>query len=103
MAPLSETQTVLDWMQALALPVILVTGSYLGTISHTLTAISVLERAGIQIAALVVNESAPADMPLAEAMAGLAPFVHKIPLRIAQPRVSSWHEASATASLLEHL
>src|SRR5262249_35966981 len=33
MVPLDERHTVLDWMSALRLPVLLVAGSYLGTIS----------------------------------------------------------------------
>ncbi len=39
MVPLDEQRTILDVMMALQLPLILVTGSYLGTISHTLTAL----------------------------------------------------------------
>ncbi len=39
MVPLDGERTVLDVMMALQLPLILVTGSYLGTISHTLTAL----------------------------------------------------------------
>ena len=39
MVPLDEHKTVLDVMMALRLPLILVAGSYLGTISHTLTAL----------------------------------------------------------------
>ena len=34
MVPLDGRHTVLDWMRALGLPLILVTGSYLGTISQ---------------------------------------------------------------------
>ena len=39
MVPLDGERTILDVMMALRLPLILVTGSYLGTISHTLTAL----------------------------------------------------------------
>ncbi len=39
MTPLDETHTCLDLIAALDYPVILVTGSYLGAISHTLTAL----------------------------------------------------------------
>lgn len=42
MVPLDARHTVLDWMSALDLPAILVAGTYLGTISHTLTAHAVL-------------------------------------------------------------
>ena len=38
MVPLDGERTILDVMMALQLPLILVAGSYLGTISHTLTA-----------------------------------------------------------------
>ena len=44
MVPLDAQHTVLDWMAAL-LPVLLVVGGYLGTISHTLTALDVLHAA----------------------------------------------------------
>ena len=42
MVPLDAERTVLDVMMALQLPLILVAGSYLGTISHTLTALDAL-------------------------------------------------------------
>ena len=37
-------RTVLDWMAALEIPLLLVVGGYLGTISHTLTALDVAAR-----------------------------------------------------------
>lgn len=103
MVPLTNHVTVLDWMKALGLPVILVTGSYLGTISHTLTALEVLGAAGLEVRALVMNESAGSETSFAEAQAGLTPFIETIPLRIFQPRVSSWREAAETASLVTRL
>ena len=42
MVPLDGERTMLDVMMALQLPLILVAGSYLGTISHTLTALDAL-------------------------------------------------------------
>ena len=41
-------------------------GSYLGTISHTLTALDAVRRAGVTIAALVVNDSGDGAVPLAD-------------------------------------
>ncbi len=38
MVPLDERHTVLDWIAALEVPALLVVGTYLGTLSHTLTA-----------------------------------------------------------------
>ena len=42
MVPLDRRHTVLDWIAALGAPALLVTGSYLGTLSHTLTAVGML-------------------------------------------------------------
>lgn len=103
MVPLDNTHTVLDWMVALGWPVILVAGSYLGTISHTLTALQALQQARLEIAALVVNESDASSVSLAETMEGLAPFVGHIPWRIAQPRVASYEQATEIHTLLEKL
>ena len=58
MVPLDQTHTVLDWMSALRVPVLVVAGSYLGTISHTLTALHVLAQRNLDIAGVVVSESA---------------------------------------------
>lgn len=57
MVPLDDENTVLDWVKALKIPVVLVVGDYLGTISHTLTALKVLRSENIAIAALVLSES----------------------------------------------
>lgn len=99
MVPLNDTSTTLDWMAALALPVILVTGSYLGSISHTLTALHALRTRNLHVAALVMSETHGSSVTLDEAMAGLAPFISDIALRLTQPLVSSWREAHAIHAL----
>jgi dethiobiotin synthetase len=66
MVPLGGTHTVLDWIVAAGAPAILVTGSYLGTLSHTLTAIEVLRRRGVTLAGLVVSATADSGVSLAE-------------------------------------
>ena len=103
MVPLTNSHTSLDWMRAAALPVILVTGSYLGSISHTLTALAVLAQANIAVKALVMNETAGSTVDFAEAQAGLIPFINTIPLRIFQPRVSCTEQATQIALLVNHL
>ncbi len=102
MVPLDTRHTTRDWMAALNLPVILVAGSYLGTISHTLTAIAALRAAGLAIHALILNESQYSPVPLAE----LAASIHThaaLPLIVAQPRVSSWREAQAIHAFAREL
>jgi dethiobiotin synthetase len=74
MVPLNSRHTVLDWMRALDLPLILVAGSYLGTISHTLTALDVLARARLKVSALVINETGDGAVPLDETITTLRRF-----------------------------
>jgi dethiobiotin synthetase len=57
MSPIAPRRTCLDWILDLKEPVILVTGTYLGAISHTLTALHVLRGSGAEIRGLVVSES----------------------------------------------
>jgi dethiobiotin synthetase len=57
MVPLDERHTVLDLMVELDLPLILVAGSYVGTLSHTLSALDVLDRNDLKVAGVVVNET----------------------------------------------
>lgn len=88
MVPLGEGRTVLDLMQALALPLVLVAGSYLGTLSHTLSALDVLKRRGLRIAAVAVSETAESPVPLAETAATIAPFALPAGI-VAIPRLKS--------------
>jgi dethiobiotin synthetase len=74
MVPLDDRHTVLDWMIALDLPVILVAGSYVGTLSHTLTALDVLARANLEVAAVVVNETPGSAATLEETAATIRRF-----------------------------
>ena len=74
MAPLDKVHTVLDWMTALRTPLLLVVGSYLGTISHTLTALQVLAQRKLNIAAIAVSESERSHVPLEDTVASIARF-----------------------------
>lgn len=56
MSPLTDDTLQLDLMRDLALPVVLVTAPYLGSISHTLTAMDALASAGLTLAVLAVSE-----------------------------------------------
>ena len=57
MVPLNQEHTVLDWIHALEVPVVLVVGSYLGTLSHALSAAGMLQARGQTIAGVIVSES----------------------------------------------
>jgi dethiobiotin synthetase len=84
MAPLDEEHTVLDWIAALAVPPLLVVGSYLGTLSHGLTAAAALRGRGVPARAVIVSESPEQPVPAAETAATFARFlapaaVHVLP------------------------
>ena len=77
--PLTETKMTADWIADLNLPVLLVSGTYLGSISHCITTAEFLLRRGISIHAILLNESATAPVPTAETQAALARY---LPCRI---------------------
>ena len=79
MAPLDADHTVREWIVALDLPVLLVAGTYLGAISHTLCALAALREVGAVPAAIVVNESV-GGVSIADTLASLAPHAEGIPL-----------------------
>lgn len=87
MVPLDDKHTVLDWMKALRIPVLLIAGSYLGTISHTLTALHVLAQRNIDIAAVVVSESEVGGASLDETVETIARFAQPLDV-IGVPRLA---------------
>lgn len=91
MVPLDARHTVLDWIVALDIPVILVAGSYLGTISHTLTALDVLRRHDVPVAAIVINESAGSAVCCAAITQTLARFAPNCPIKILPRDAASQH------------
>ena len=82
MVPLDDRHTVADWMAALAAPALLVAGSYLGTISHTLTALAALRERGIRVAGLALSESPVSPVPPAETAAVIARHAGPLPIAI---------------------
>jgi dethiobiotin synthetase len=62
MSPLTDTASNLHLIKALAIPVLLITGTYLGSISHCLTAIETLKAHKITVHAIIVNETPHAQM-----------------------------------------
>jgi len=92
MVPLNEHLTVLDLMQSLALPVVLVAGSYLGTISHLLSALDVLKGRDLFPRAIVINESEGASVTMEDTLETLSHFCGDaplIPLARQKPEASS--------------
>ncbi|MBL0318666.1 MAG: dethiobiotin synthase [Alphaproteobacteria bacterium] len=72
MVPLNHRYLVLDWMQELSIPVLVVCGTYVGSINHTLLTLLALKQRGIVVAGLVVNETPSSPMRVEEMLATLA-------------------------------
>ncbi len=75
MSPISEDATGLDWLQALGCAALLVTGSYLGAISHTLTTHAAMTARGVDICGVIVNETPGATVDLSDTAAALQRFL----------------------------
>ena len=79
MVPLDATHTVRDWIAASALPCLLVAGSYLGSLSHTLSALAALREVNVEVKAIVVNESLASSVVLADCLASLQRHADQLP------------------------
>jgi dethiobiotin synthetase len=82
MVPLDHEHTVLDWIAELGFPALLVAGSYLGTLSHTLTAVAALRARGVEPIAVIVSESEQQPVALAETAAALRRFLTPIAVAV---------------------
>ena len=99
MVPLDRKHTVLDWIAAVGAPTLLVVGSYLGSLSHSLTAAGALQGRGCAIAGVIVNESATEPVPSDETAATLGRFLHGIPI-LRMPRLRPGDDDAAPSALL---
>lgn len=86
MSPIDHGHTVLDWIAALRRPLILVAGSYLGTISHTLTALDAIARRGLTVVSVVISQSADNPVPLEDTRETIARFAAPLEV-VALPRL----------------
>ncbi|MGQ0741293.1 MAG: dethiobiotin synthase [Alphaproteobacteria bacterium] len=81
MVPLDERHTVLDLITALRVPAVLVAGTYLGTLSHTLTVLDVLRSRDVAVVLAVINESEEGQPP-AEIAKTLCRFCHGVEIAL---------------------
>ncbi len=97
MSPIAERHTMLDWMAELGIPVLLVSGSYLGAQSHALTALAALRGRQLVLRAVVVCQSPEDGLSPAETAQSLARFAQGTEF-LALPRLSSWNAPHETFS-----
>jgi dethiobiotin synthetase len=102
MAPITAHETVRDWMVALNLPCVLVVGSYLGAMSHALTALEALAVKNLTVSALVISDSGESSIGLRETASELRAFVPASIPCYTLPRALHFADAEVGA-LLAHL
>ncbi len=102
MSPIAEGTTNLDLIRSLKLPALLVSGSYLGAVSHTLTALAALSIRRLPVAAIVVSQSAGDHPDASEVTSALAEFAPGIAVLHA-PRAPSWDAAALAERLVKDL
>nr|MBX2877892.1 dethiobiotin synthase [Saprospiraceae bacterium] len=101
MVPLNEKHTILDLIQHLQLPVVLVSQHYLGSINHSLLSLNCLKQRGIPLAGLIFNgPSTPSSASIIEQMSGQKALFH-LPLlnEVSPDQVQYW--ASQFAPILK--
>jgi dethiobiotin synthetase len=105
MSPICEDATCLDLIAMLAVPVVLVTGTYLGALSHTLTALAALRERAVAVRGIVVSDSAN-GVGLAETVESLRVFgaadlpIHPLP-RLSGGPVEPWRSAPMLTTICE--
>jgi dethiobiotin synthetase len=81
LVPLDLHRTIRDMIFALNWPVIIVGGTYLGTISHTLTALEALTGRA-EVSAIVLSESVSSPVPPQETASAFTRFSGGVPVYI---------------------
>lgn len=102
MVPLDERHTVMDWMACLGAPALIVTGSYLGTISHTLTTVEAMRARDVPPAAVIVSESEDAPVSLDETAEAISRFIPDLPI-VTVARIGRQKAPWTAVSDLTHL
>jgi dethiobiotin synthase len=80
LAPVNESQRMADWMACLALPVLIVARSGLGTINHTLLTLEALRTRSLRVAGVVMIGEPNAENRAAIEHYGIVPVVGEIPV-----------------------
>ncbi len=99
--PLVGDRLVADWIKDLGLESLLVVGSYLGTISHTIATLEAMTARGLPVRAIVISESGDDNPDLAKTTEEIERLTG---LRVAViPRLSSPSAPWTSAPDLTHL
>lgn len=107
MTPLAQGFTQAELAQRLDVPVVLVTGCHLGTISHTLTAAEALAARGIALHAIVVNDAPGGTEPPQDIRASIAAHLPVATPVFTLPRISptteqAWKQLPPVMEIIVH-
>ncbi|WP_417320359.1 dethiobiotin synthase [Emcibacter sp.] len=80
MVPLTAQHTVLDWIKTMDCDIWLVAGTYLGSLSHTLTACDVMHNHNLNLSQLILSESGEDSVDLQKTLATLKNFLPETPI-----------------------
>lgn len=80
MVPVNDREFMLDLMCRLALPVVVVARSALGTINHSLLTLGALERSGLTVKGVIIVGTPNRDNERAIERYGCAPILGRVPL-----------------------
>ncbi|HJL40732.1 MAG TPA: dethiobiotin synthase [Myxococcales bacterium LLY-WYZ-16_1] len=100
--PASGLATVREWIRSMDLPVVLVAGTYLGTLSHTLTAVDALEAAGLSPSWLVLSQSDTEPVPPQQTQQTLDRWLPRVPSTVV-PRLAPSQRRGFRLALPPHL
>jgi dethiobiotin synthetase len=97
--PVGDNHTVADWIAEMAVPALLVCGSYLGTLSHTIATLEALANRRVTVTGIIISESPESPVPLSETQATLGRFVGTVEIACV-PRIGVWQDAPNLTSLV---
>jgi dethiobiotin synthetase len=102
LVPVNETQTMADWIACLALPVLLVVRSGLGTINHTLLTLEALRARSLRVAGVMMIGEPNPDNRAAIEKYGCVPVVAEMPLLrpLDAALLAAWSKTHLDAELL---
>jgi len=102
LVPINESQTMADWIAYLALPVLVVARSGLGTINHTLLTLEALQARSLRVAGVMMIGEPNADNRVAIEQYGRVPVVAEMPfLRPLDPGLlAAWSVTHLDAEFL---
>ena len=80
MVPINDKYTVFDLIKSLNIPIILVIGSYLGSISHTLNALENIKNSDIKLDSIVISQSENDDVGENLTVSSLSQYTQDVPI-----------------------